>query len=147
MKIIKALSAILAICSLSSVCYADFEGVKVYVDNQLVEYDTQPVNINDRLLVPMRATFNALGADVEWIGELQTVISTSGSILIVLQVNNSIMIFTDADTGETKTITLDTPPIISNDRTMVPLRAISEVFNYSVDWDEENQSVAINKYF
>lgn len=144
MKIIKALSAILVICSLSSVCYADFDDIKVYVDNQLVEYDTQPVTVNDRLLVPMRATFNALGAEVEWIDAAQTVVATKDSKIIALKIGSPILIVEDVDCGECNTVTLDTVPVIANNRTLVPLRAISETLGYAVEWDSETQSVIID---
>lgn len=40
---------------------------------------------------------------------------------------------------------LDSAPVIINDRTMVPLRFISENFGFNVDWDGNTQTVTINK--
>jgi hypothetical protein len=37
----------------------------------------------------------------------------------------------------------DTPPMIVNDRTMVPLRAVSEGLGMEVEWDEVNRQVII----
>lgn len=37
----------------------------------------------------------------------------------------------------------DTAPILYNDRTLVPIRAIAEKMNYSVAWDAENQLVIL----
>lgn len=37
-------------------------------------------------------------------------------------------------------IKLDTAPIIVNDRTLVPLRAVSEAFDYDVNWDEDTKN-------
>jgi len=42
-----------------------------------------------------------------------------------------------------KQIQTDVAPVIVNDRTMVPIRAISEGLNLKVDWDGENQRVLI----
>ena len=42
-------------------------------------------------------------------------------------------------------IKLDTAPIIVNDRTLVPLRAVSEAFDYDVNWDEDTKTVTISK--
>ena len=38
---------------------------------------------------------------------------------------------------------LDVPARVVNDRTLVPIRAVSESFDAQVDWDEETQTVSI----
>lgn len=38
---------------------------------------------------------------------------------------------------------LDSPPILINDRTMVPLRFIMENFGFNVEWSDEDQMVTI----
>jgi len=40
---------------------------------------------------------------------------------------------------------MDTSPEISNGRTMVPLRFVSEVLGCSVDWNQTTYTVSINK--
>ena len=42
-------------------------------------------------------------------------------------------------------IVTDSPVIIENDRTLVPVRAISEYLDYAVDWDSDTQTVVISK--
>jgi N-acetylmuramoyl-L-alanine amidase len=39
---------------------------KLYVNNELVNSDMPPIIINDRSLVPVRAIFEKLGAEVAW---------------------------------------------------------------------------------
>lgn len=46
--------------------------------------------------------------------------------------------------NDTEMVT-DTPIIIENDRTLVPVRAISEYLDYTVDWDNDTQTVIISK--
>ena len=46
--------------------------------------------------------------------------------------------------NDTEMIT-DAPIIIENDRTLVPVRAISEYLDYTVDWDNDTQTVIISK--
>ena len=144
----KSLTAILLNVSLllfSSVCYAGSDDIKVYINNNRINYDTMPININNRILVPVRATFDALGADIEWFGEIQTVIATSGSTLIALKIDNPLLIVSDVQTQSIKTIELDSPPVLLNSKTMIPLRAIAEIFDYQVNWSEANKSIFINK--
>lgn len=40
----------------------------------------------------------------------------------------------------------DTPPVIVNGRTLVPLRLISEELGFSVEWHEEEQTVLVQAY-
>lgn len=144
----KPLTAILLNVSLllfSSVCYAGSDDIKVYINNNRINYDTMPININNRILVPVRATFDALGADIEWFGEIQTVIATSGSTLIALKIDNPLLIVSDVQTQGIKTIELDSPPVLLNSKTMIPLRAVAEIFDYQVNWSEANKSIFINK--
>ena len=42
-------------------------------------------------------------------------------------------------------LTFDVAPIIQNDRTMVPYRAIFEELGYTVSWNAQNQSVSAIK--
>lgn len=44
-----------------------------------------------------------------------------------------------------QSLSFDVPPVIENDRTLVPLRAIFEALGASVQWDGENQMVTANK--
>ncbi|MDO4379210.1 MAG: copper amine oxidase N-terminal domain-containing protein [Erysipelotrichia bacterium] len=46
--------------------------------------------------------------------------------------------------NDTEMVT-DAPIIIENDRTLVPIRAISEYLDYNVDWDSDTQTVVISK--
>ena len=49
----------------------------------------------------------------------------------------------DTFSDSAQKVILDTPPIIVNNRTLVPLRAISEAFGSDVQWDGETKTVII----
>ncbi|MEA3314055.1 MAG: stalk domain-containing protein [Caldisericota bacterium] len=57
---------------------------------------------------------------------------------IMLQIGNSVAVING------KTIKLDSPPIIIKDRTLVPLRFISEAFGAKVEWNSVFRLVFIN---
>lgn len=44
-----------------------------------------------------------------------------------------------------KEILLDTPPVINNNRTLVPIRFVAENLGYKVEWNEEKRQVIIKK--
>ena len=47
--------------------------------------------------------------------------------------------------GDAGMIETDSPAVIVDNRTLVPLRAISEIFGYEVGWDGETRTVSIEK--
>lgn len=109
----------------------------VSVGGKLVPFDQPPVLENGRTLVPLRAIFEALGASVEWDAMTQTVKSVKDNTQISLQIGSSSMYVN----GTAKT--LDVPAKIINSRTLVPVRAVSEAYGASVEWDQYSQTVII----
>ena len=96
-----------------------------------------PVILNDRTMVPMRAIFEELGADVSWDAGTETASGTLDGVTVNITIDKSVMY----RNGEA--VTLDQPAVIIDGRTLVPVRAISESFGCSVTWDGSTQSVYI----
>jgi hypothetical protein len=110
----------------------------VYVGGVKLTFDVDPFNANGRLLVPMRAIFEALGAVLDSYDQpTQTIRAHKGSVRIVLQVGNSTAYIND------RPVPLDAPPAIIRGRTLVPLRFISEALRSGVTWDPVNRRVLI----
>ncbi len=116
---------------------SDPDAVKVILDGEQLVFDVEPVIINDLTLVPFRALLEKLGAEVEYIEEGQYVNASRDGIDISLQIDN-----TEASVNGAA-VTLETAPTIINDRTLVPLRFVSESLNAKVDWDEDTKTVTI----
>mgnify|MGYP000250603451 CR=1 FL=1 len=51
----------------------------------------------------------------------------------------------DSVISEGKSFKFDTPPVIKEGRTLIPVRAITEGFGAEVSWDDETQEVTITK--
>lgn len=68
---------------------------------------------------------------------------TKLKITVVLYLNNPIMTVSNGST--TKTVTLEAAPYAPNGTTLVPVRAITEAFGSTVDWDGTTQEVLITK--
>lgn len=139
-KVLAATLATVSVMTVSASVMAD-DAIKVLVNGGEVKFDVQPFIENDRTLVPMRAIFEALGADVAWDEKDRTVVSYDpvSDVSITMQIDKDVMF---VDGTEYK---LDTPAKIVNDRTFVPLRAISESMNSTVNWDGETRTVTIEK--
>lgn len=107
---------------------------------QIEEGDTKPFVIEGRTLVPMRAVFEALGANVEWNGDTETITAfdEKEGVEMGLSIGSDIM------TVNGVSVTLDVPAQIVNDRTVVPIRAIAEGLNKKVEWSGETSTVYID---
>ena len=135
---------ILVICLFfNATCYAS--NIVVTINDIPIEFDVPPIIQNNRTLVPMRKIFEELGCEVEWLSETQTIIATQNNKIIALQINKNKIIINDISTGITKLIELDTAPILHNNKTLVPVRAISETLGYNVDWNNQTRTVIITK--
>ena len=137
-KIIPIILLLTAVMS-TSTALAD-ENITVMLNGQAMDFDVAPIIQNDRVLVPMRAIFEELHCSVDY-----TDIDGRQIITAKLNENNSIGLVIGSDEMQihNQKIKLDTAPIIVNDRTLVPLRAVSEAFDYDVNWDEDTKTVTI----
>ena len=128
---------VLLVCMPMLASAAD-DNITVIVDGTEIEFDVSPIIVNQRTMVPMRAIFEFLGADVEWIPEENAVRATNKTLELYLQIGNMEMIVN----GQSST--LDVAPFVMNDRTLVPLRAVSEAFSAIVGWEDSTSTVTIN---
>ncbi|MEE1042554.1 MAG: copper amine oxidase N-terminal domain-containing protein [Clostridia bacterium] len=111
--------------------------ITVLLDGKGIVFDVLPIKDNDRVVVPIRAISEALGATISWDNKTMKTTIKKGATNIVLQIGNNVMEVNDSK------ILLDTAPEIFDSRTMVPVRAVSEAFKAQVDWDNEFQQVII----
>jgi len=111
--------------------------ISIIVNGNEVTFDSPPIIEDGRTLVPLRAIFESLEADVQWDPIERKVTSTKGDTTIVLYIGNREAWVN----GES--VILDVPPIIVNGRTLVPVRFVSESFGGDVKWDGIERIVRI----
>lgn len=112
--------------------------ITVYVNGKRVIFDTPPMVENERTLVPMRAVFEALGAEVKWEQNINTAIAERDGQIMKVQPGSYILRLDE------ERHLLDVPAKVVNNRILMPLRAISEAFGYYVGWDNNTKTVTIN---
>ncbi len=98
---------------------------------------TVPIVINDRTLLPVRAVVEEIGGIVEWDDETQTVLLGYRNDVITLAIGNRTAYLNDT------LKMLDTVPVVINGRTMLPIRFVAEGFGFTVEWEEQTQTVII----
>ncbi len=111
--------------------------ITVMVDWDEVKFDVPPTIIEGRTMVPLRAIFEALEAQVEWDPGTKTVTGSRG--------NTDIRLVAGSKLAEVngKEVLLDVPATIISGRTLVPARFISEGFGANVSWDAKTRKVTI----
>lgn len=109
--------------------------ISVMLNGSAIEFDVVPQIMNNRTMVPLRAIFEALGAEVGWDGATRTVTSNKNGAEISLAIGSDVMYVNGS------AVTLDQCAVIVDGRTLVPVRAISEAYGVKVDWDGDTQTV------
>lgn len=112
--------------------------VRVLLNGEYMNFDVPPIIENDRTLAPFRKIGEALGANIEWDQDTKTVTALKEDKTVILQIGNN-----TAYINQTP-VKLDTPPIIKDNRTLVPIRFFSEAFGAAVMWDNAVRTVLIN---
>lgn len=156
LAVLCAVMLLLGLCPATS--FAEPEITVLLNGSKMVFPDQAPVIVNGRTLVPFRAIFEALHCNVEWAAETRGVYATfqDGTYLRVLSmfIDNPLIMyqdgFLDASGAMASSITtnakmLDVAPTILNDRTVVPLRAVSEILGATVTWQDETKTAFIEE--
>ncbi len=101
----------------------------IYINDKKISLDTPPENYRGSTYVPVSFIAKELGFDVSWTSPYITI--KDKETTIVLEVGSN------AYTKNGVTYYTQYQPYISNGRTFVPLRFISNIFGYAVDYKEE----------
>ncbi len=132
----------------------------VFVNSSEIMFEDQaPVILGEgTTLIPARGVFEAMGATVTWYEDTRLVEITSadGNTVVRITIDDNIMRVYDKSemfatllagkdfvAPETQ-VELEVAPQIYNERTMIPLRAISEAINADVKWDGDAYTIDIN---
>lgn len=124
-----------------SVSFASNDAIAIYINNSKIEFaDVLPfIDENNRTLIPVRFISESLDASVKWISDTRTVKILKNDTIIELEIDSNIAKVNG------KSIIMDTKAVIINNRTIVPLRFISEVLdfdiNYKFDYDDRDDNI------
>lgn len=138
------LPLVILLTLLSVNAHAETKEVTVKVSDVKVESPVPAQIVNDRTMLPMRSIFERIGARVTWIESEKIIFATKGSLLITMQIDNTVMSVQQIENDEIIKIELDSPPFIVNGSTLVPVRAVAESLGYNVEWNSQTYTVDIS---
>lgn len=124
--------------------------ISIFYNGIEQQYNPAPQILNGRVLAPMRAVFEALGAEVSWDAGSSTAIAFKDGKYVAVQVGSFDGIIAEATMANGKyqlknrrMVGLDAAPIIVDNHTMVPLRFVSESLGADVQWFGNTRQVFI----
>lgn len=136
-----AVAFALIICLMQAAALADTP-VSVQLDGENIVFtDAEPRIVNDRTFLPLRAVFEAMGAEIGY--DKGVITAVRGGRTIVMTVGSAEVSVTE--NGETETIVMDVAPFIDPalSRTFVPVRFAAQALGAVVGWDAEARTVII----
>jgi len=155
-------------CPACEAATASNDEIRVLLNGEELNFDVPPQIIGNRTMVPMRAIFEALGFEVtwednfdsvefmvtatidffaeddeqfDWVIDSPLIVAETNLNGITLQIGSYFMLF--GSHFGLSWIELDVPPQIVDNRTLVPIRAISEATGADVDWCGDSRTVII----
>ena len=116
---------------------ADNSVIRVHVNGHLLKFDSEPYMKNDSVFVGFRAILEALGAEVSWNQETNTVTAVKDGTEV------SFTIGSDTAYVNGEECKLPSEAELTNDSAMIPVRFISEKLGMKVSWEESGKLVVI----
>lgn len=94
---------------------------------------------NDRTLVPLRFISEKMGAQVEWYPQTKEIKIVKEDTKLELQLGNKQIIVNG------KTYQMDIAPYVDQERTLVPIRFVSEFLGLNVGWEATQRMVIVSE--
>ena len=116
-----------------------------YINGKAQTLDSAPINRNNRTMLPVRFLANAFGVSndgIKWDAATRTATLTNSEVTIVVTIDAPEM------TVNGEKVALDSPAIIENNRTYLPVRAIANalgVKNENIAWDAATNTATLIK--
>lgn len=116
-----------------------FADIGITIDGEEQTFTPAPFIIEGRTLVPMRAFFEALSAQVDWEDSTRTAVGVRGDITVRIPIGST------EPTVNGQPVPISVPAQILDGRTFIPLRFVGEALGDDVQWDGTNQSITITR--
>jgi outer membrane protein assembly factor BamB len=115
----------------------EIENREAYINNQKVKLDVPAKLIGGRTMVPIRFISESFGCRVNWDPKTKEITINRHQMTFKLWLGVNYAMVNDVKQP------LDSPPVIVDGRTLVPLRFISEPFGAKVEWDSKTKKITV----
>ncbi|WP_418792110.1 L,D-transpeptidase family protein [Phosphitispora sp. TUW77] len=97
--------------------------------------------VNSRAMVPLRALAEKTGCKVDWHGDRQEAVVTGCGKTITFKVNSTVI------TAGGRTVKIDVPVKLKNNKVFVHVRAVGAVLGYQVSWEGKTRTVSLESAY
>ncbi len=116
--------------------------VNVMFEGAMIQFpDQKPEIVSDRTMVPVRAVMESMGAKVDYDQAGKSVSITLNGAVVSFPIGSDS--YTVTKEGRTTTEKMDCACYLKGDRTMVPVRFLSEASGFTVLWDSDTRTVVL----
>ena len=105
-----------------SAVYGGEKSISLQINGSQISAEVPPTVIDGRTMVPVRAIFEAVGANIDFDAETKTITAKKGDATVNMTVGTKVA------TVNNKEVQLDAPAVIVNGRTLAPARFVAETF-------------------
>lgn len=147
-KIFSLLLVVVAASVILSLPVYARDELSVMVNGKTVYFDNEPIIEDGTTLVEVRPLAKALGANVKWSANTQSVKLTTSSVGIVLKMDYDIMTSIDfnSDDETMSQFQLSAVPCLIDDVAYVPLRVVAEALGAEVELNDDVIEISVNGY-
>jgi len=131
--------AVLLCLAVPSAGFAQEESdIKILCLGKYLEPDVAPFYADSRIMVPVRAVFEAVGAEVVWDDALKKATGTKGADVVSLTLNSNVITVNGDD------LVMDTVLVEKESRVFAPVRFVAESFGYKVSYHDQSSTAVIS---
>lgn len=116
----------------------DENRIKVYLGEDRVYFDTDPVVENGKAMLPIKGIADAMGMNTVWDSKTKTVTAEKEGMNLVFKINDDKAFVNGIQ------MTMDRPAKIINGSAMIPASYIRQCFNADIAWDQQTKTIIIN---
>lgn len=127
------------VANFEDIDYTRMPAVRVILEGEQLAFDVDPRIVQSRTMVPMRAIFESMGLEVGWDEATKTAQGITSEMAISFTIGSNKALVNGEE------MEMDVPATIIDQRTMIPLRFLSENMGYQVVWVQEANMVLISK--
>ncbi|WP_034630719.1 exo-beta-N-acetylmuramidase NamZ domain-containing protein [Desulfotruncus alcoholivorax] len=113
--------------------------IVIKVNGSPVTFDSPPyIDQNGRTVIPLRAVTEALGAEIKWDVDASTATIIKSGIKLEFVVGSKLATVNGGQRS------MDTEPVLKNNRIMIPLRYVGEYLGAKVGWNNSTRTVTVD---
>ena len=122
--------------------------MNIELDGKVLDIPEKAYIENDRTMMPVRVISEELGYNVTWDEPNQKVLVEKtyedGMVYVFeLTIGSNVIVEDSSSLFKPMEKEIEVPPVIKNERTFIPVRALTELLGLKVDWNENTRTVKL----